>query len=73
MKNNCKSKSLLRITDGEELSPNDKKFNLKGKQLSFSQASEISDDTKENYKLFSPVSKTKIIFFQYYNLIIIIL
>ncbi len=56
MDNFSKSKSVIKSkSDEEEIIPN-KKLNFKGKQLSFSQASEISDDTKDNHKLFSPVS-----------------
>ena len=54
-----KSKSVIKekVEDGN-ITPN-KKFNFKGKQLSFSQASEISEDIKDNHKLFSPVSNNK--------------
>ena len=61
---NSKSKSLIKEKIDEEESINNKKLNFKGKQLSFSQASEISKDTKENHKLFSPVSK---IFYKIYR------
>lgn len=53
---NSKSKSLLKERMDEEENIFNKKLNFKGKQLSFSQASKISEDTKENHKLFSPVS-----------------
>ena len=55
-----KSKSVIKekIEEGKK-TPN-KKLNFKGKQLSFSQASEISEDTRDNHKLFSPVSNNKI-------------
>ena len=57
-----KSKSVMKNkTEDDDYTPN-KKFNFKGKDLSFFQASEISEDTKENYKLFSPVSNDLIIF-----------
>ena len=57
-----KSKSVMKIKiEDSDSSPN-KKLNFKGKQLSFSQASEISEDTKENYKFFSPVSYNSILF-----------
>jgi hypothetical protein len=58
MEHFSKSKSVIKTKIEEEDIDNtpNKKFNFKGKQLSFSQASEISEDTKENHKLFSPVS-----------------
>ena len=77
MDNFSKSKSVIKSkSDEDEITPN-KKFNFKGKQLSFSQASEISDDTKDNHKLFSPVSNTQnnlylILYIYHYNYIIAI-
>ena len=59
VENFSKSKSIINTKSDEEGSSPYKKFNFKGKQLSFSQASEISDDTKDNHKLFSPVSRIK--------------
>ena len=54
------SKSIIKEKlEDRSITPN-KKLNFKGKQLSFSQASEISEDTKDNHKLFSPVSNNKI-------------
>jgi hypothetical protein len=50
------SKYLLKLKIDEENAIHNKLLNVKGKQLSFSQESEISEDTKENHKLFSPVS-----------------
>ena len=50
------SKNLIKIKIDEENAIQNKLLNVKGKQLSFSQESEISEDTKENHKLFSPVS-----------------
>ena len=59
MDNFSKSKSVIKSKSDEEEITTNKKLNFKGKQLSFSQASEISDDTKDNHKLFSPVSNTQ--------------
>jgi hypothetical protein len=50
------SKDLIKLRIDEENAIHNKLLNVKGKQLSFSQESEISEDTKENHKLFSPVS-----------------
>ena len=50
------SKFLLKLKIDEENAIHNKLLNFKGKQLSFSQESEIIEDTKENHKLFSPVS-----------------
>lgn len=50
------SKFLIQLKIDEENAIHNKLLNAKGKQLSFSQESEISEDTKENHKLFSPVS-----------------
>ncbi len=63
VENFSKSKSIINTKSDEEGSSPNKKFNFKGKQLSFSQASEISDDTKDNHKLFSPVSTIKYNFY----------
>ena len=51
-----KYKSLINTKSEEESQSLSKKLNFKGKQISFSQPSEISEDTKEGHKLFSPVS-----------------
>ena len=50
------SKDLINLRIDEENPIHNKLLNVKGKQLSFSQESEISEDTKENHKFFSPVS-----------------
>lgn len=50
------SKYLIKLKIDEENAIHNKLLNSKGKQLSFSQESEISEDTKENHKFFSPVS-----------------
>jgi hypothetical protein len=50
------SKDLIKLKIDEENAIHNKLLNVKGKQLSFSQESEISEDTKENHKFFSPVS-----------------
>lgn len=47
--------NLLKTKSNEEGTSHNKRRNFKGKQLSFSQASEISEDTKEDHKLLSPV------------------
>ena len=52
-----KSTSVIKVKTDEEDDKQMKKVNIKGKKLSFSQASDISEDTKENHKLSSPVSK----------------
>ena len=52
-----KSTSIIKEKMDEEDDSQSKKINIKGKKLSFSQASDISEDTKENHKLSSPVSK----------------
>ena len=61
MEQTSKSKSMIKTKIEDDDYPQNKKLNFKGKQLSFSQASEISEDTKDNYKLFSPVSNNLII------------
>ena len=70
--NFSKSKSMINTKTDEEALSSNKRFNFKGKKLSFSQASEISDDTKDNHKLFSPVRKLKIFLFitTYYIIVI---
>ncbi len=59
------SKSRLQM-DNLEYTPNKK--NTKEKKFSFSEASDISDDPKENHKFFSPVNKNDI-----YNILIFII
>lgn len=56
---NSKSKSTIKLQmDNLEYTPNKK--NTKEQKLSFSEASDISDDPKEDHKFFSPVNKNDI-------------
>ena len=55
MEKNSKPNLLIKTKLNEEDNSHNKRRNVKGKQLSFSQASEISEDTKEDHKLLSPV------------------
>lgn len=60
MENNdqfSKSTSVIKEKIDEDDNSQNEKVNIKGQKLSFSQASEISEDTKENHKFFSPVRK----------------
>jgi hypothetical protein len=52
MENNSKTKSN---NDKDNSSNNKSSNNMKGKRISFSQESEISEYTKENHRLFSPI------------------
>ena len=52
MENNSKTKSN---NDKDNSSNNKNSHNMKGKRNSFSQESEISEYTKENHRLFSPI------------------
>ena len=51
-----KSKSFIKGKQGDYVSNKKKKHELKSQQQSFSQATQISDDTKENQNLIYPVS-----------------
>ena len=55
MESNSKSKSI----DKDNLTNNKSTNNIKGKRISFSQESEISNLTKDNNKFFSPVITNK--------------
>lgn len=59
IQNSSNSKSIIKEKNQDEDNSHNKKLNFKVKQLSFSQQSEISEDTKDNHKLFSPVSNIK--------------
>ena len=54
MDSNSKKKS---INDKDNSSNNKSTNNIKGKRISFSQESEISDFNKDNNRIFSPVIK----------------
>lgn len=59
IENSSNSKSIIKEKNEDEDNSHKKKLNFKVKQLSFSHQSEISEDTKDNHKLFSPVSNLK--------------
>jgi len=69
MDNNSKTKS---INDKDTSSNNKSTNNIKGKRISFSQESEISDFNKDNNKIFSPVINKFHIKTFFFNLISII-